>query len=513
MIADPAKSAKKKKNGATTDAGAPQGKATTGVEGLDDVLGGGLPKGRLYLIQGEPGVGKTTLALQFLLEGVRLGEPVLYITLSEAREELEQVAASHGWSLEGISLYELSTVEDTLRTNAENSVFHPSEIELGETTTALLTLVDKIVPSRVVFDSLAELRLLAQEPLRYRRQILALKQHFAGRSCTVLMLDDQTSESTDLQLQSIAHGVILIEQIAGLFGIDRRRVRIQKLRGVAFRSGYHDANMLTGGLVVYPRLIAAEHRRHVAEELISSGIASLDDLIGGGIDVGVSSLLMGPAGSGKSTIAIKFAMAAAERGERAVIYLFEESERTIYKRSKAMGMDLRDAMERGTIDVRHIDPAELSPGEFVHQVRQDVASGDVTLVVIDSLNGYLNAMPEERFLILQLHELLSFLGQQGVTCILVVAQHGMLGSSIATPIDISYLADTVLLFRYYEHEGRIKRALSVVKRRGGSHDNAIRELRFEGGKGIEVGETLEHLRGVLTGVPVPQHLPEEAGVL
>jgi circadian clock protein KaiC len=326
------------------------------------------------------------------------------------------------------------------------------------------------------------------------------------------MLDDQTSEPSDLQLQSIAHGVILVEQIPGLFGIDRRRVRIQKLRGVPFRSGFHDANMLTGGLVVYPRLIAAEHRRHVQEETISSGINSLDDLIGGGIDVGVSTLLMGPAGSGKSTIAIKFAMSAADRGEHAVIYLFEESERTIYKRSKAMGMDLRDAVDRGMVSVNHIDPAELSPGEFVHQVRQDVAAGDVSLVIIDSLNGYLNAMPEERFLILQLHELLSFLGQQGVTCILVVAQHGMLGSAIATPIDISYLADTVLLFRYYEHEGRIKRALSVVKRRGGSHDNAIRELRFQGGKGIEVGETLEHLRGVLTGVPVPLQSHAETGV-
>jgi circadian clock protein KaiC len=298
-------------------------KTTTGIEGLDEVLGGGLPQDRLYLVQGEPGVGKTTFALQFLIEGLRLGESVLYITLSETREELLEVARSHGWTLDGISLYELSAMEESLKADTENSVFHPSEVELGETTAALISMIDAVQPRRIVFDSLSELRLLAREALRYRRQILALKQYFVGKNCTVLMLDDQTSEPSDLQLQSIAHGVIILEQTPSAFGVDRRRLRVQKLRGVAFTSGYHDANILTGGLVVYPRLIAAEHRQKIREEVISSGIDSMDEHIGGGIDRGVSTLLLGPAGSGKSTVAIKFAIAAAERGEKAVIYSFE----------------------------------------------------------------------------------------------------------------------------------------------------------------------------------------------
>lgn len=485
-------------------------KTPTGVEGLDDVLGGGLPVNRLYLVQGQPGVGKTTLALQFLLEGVRAGEPVLYITLSETREELEQVAHSHGWSLDGISLFELSAMEDSLKLDADNSVFHPSEVELGETTRSLLSLIDRVQPTRAVFDSLSEMRLLAREPLRYRRQILALKQYFAGKKCTVLLLDDQTSDPSDLQLQSIAHGVILMEQVPSTYGIDRRRVRIQKLRGSPFRSGYHDAGIEAGGLRVYPRLIAAEHRHFVHEEVISSGVDSLDDMTGGGLDRGVSTLMLGPAGSGKSTLAIRYAVSAAERGERALLYSFEETPRTIYKRSSAMGMDLRRYVDSGQIKIQHIDPAELTPGELVHQVRRDIESGDVAVVVIDSLNGYLNAMPEQNFLVLQLHELLSFLGQMGITTILVVAQHGMLGMTMGTPLDVSYLADTVLLFRFYELQGSIKRAISVVKRRGGSHDDSIRELRFKGEEGIEVGGPLQQLRGVLTGVPVREQTAEAA---
>lgn len=477
--------------------------ASTGDKGLDDVLGGGLPGNRLYLVQGQPGVGKTTLALQFLLEGVRAGEKVLYITLSETRDELEQVAESHGWSLDGISLFELSAIEEMVSSDADNSVFHSSEVELGETNRALLSLIDKVRPSRAVFDSLSEMRLLARDALRYRRQILSLKQYFAGKNCTVLLLDDQTSEPGDLQLQSIAHGVILLEQVPTEYGIDRRRVRIQKLRGVKFRSGYHDSGIERGGFVVYPRLIAAEHRHSIQEGMISSGSPSLDTLVGGGIDRGVSTLLLGPAGSGKSTLCVRYAVAAAERGEKAVIYSFEESPRTIYKRSSAMGMDLRKHVDEGRIKIQHIDPAELTPGEFVSQVRKDINAGDVSVVVIDSLNGYLNAMPAERFLILQLHELLSYLGQLGISSFLVVAQHGMLGSGMTSPADVSYLADTVLLFRFYENDGRIKRAISVVKRRGGIHDDAIRELRFSTEEGIVVGKVLQHLRGVLTGVPAP----------
>lgn len=477
-------------------------KTPTGVEGLDDVLGGGLPVNRLYLVQGEPGVGKTTLALQFLLEGVRAGEPVVYITLSETREELEQVAASHGWSLDGISLFELSSIEEFLTLDSDNSVFHPSEVELGETTRSLLSLVEQVQPKRAVFDSLSEMRLLAREPLRYRRQILALKQYFAGKKCTVLLLDDKTSDPGDLQLQSIAHGVIILEQVPSTYGIDRRRIRIQKLRGTSFRSGYHDAGIERGGLRVYPRLIAAEHRHTVEEELVSSGVRSLDDMTGGGIDRGVSTLLLGPAGSGKSTIAIRYAVSAAERGDRALIYSFEETPRTIYKRAGAMGMDLRKHVDSGQIKIQHIDPAELTPGELIHQVRVDIEGGDVAIVVIDSLNGYLNAMPEQSFLVLQLHELLSFLGQMGITSMLVVAQHGMLGTNMGTPLDVSYLADTVILFRFYEIGGSIRRAISVLKRRGGVHDDSIRDLKFMGTEGIEVGGALQHLRGVLTGVPV-----------
>ncbi|AIE83841.1 putative circadian clock protein, KaiC [Fimbriimonas ginsengisoli Gsoil 348] len=446
-------------------------------------------------------MGKTTLALQFLMEGVRLGERVLYITLSETREELAMVAESHGWTLDGIDLYELSAMEDLLDGESENTVFHPSEVELTETTKALIGIVEQVQPSRAVFDSLSEMRLLARDALRYRRQILALKQYFTGKRCTVLLLDDQTSEPGDLQLQSIAHGVLLLEQLPTSFGVDRRRFRVQKLRGVSFRSGYHDLGMLTGGMRIYPRLIAAEHRQSVGNHSVSSGVAALDELLGGGLDEGVSTLLLGPAGAGKSTIAIRYAVAAAERGDRAALYSFEETPRTLYKRCRGLGIDLEKYVRSGHVIVQHIDPAELTPGEFIHQVREDVRSGEVKIVAIDSLNGYLNAMPEERFLILQLHELLSFLGQQGISTILVVAQHGMLGANMASPVDVSYLADTVILFRLYEFEGHLKQAISVVKRRGGQHDRSIRELRLGENGGIGIGPPLESLHGVFTGVP------------
>jgi circadian clock protein KaiC len=478
-------------------------RAATGVPGLDDVLGGGLPRDRLYLVQGQPGVGKTTLGLQFLMEGVRSGEPVLYITLSETRIELEEVAASHGWNLDGISLFELSSMEADVSLSLDNTVFHPAEVELEETTRSLLKMVDKVHPRRVVFDSLSEMRLLARDSLRYRRQILALKQHFAGRGCTVLLLDDTTSDPGDMHLQSIAHGVVILEQHSPGFGTDRRTLKVQKLRGVAFRSGFHDADMGTGGLRVFPRLVAMEHRHEVEERIVSSGVQSLDEILGGGLDRGASVLFLGPAGSGKSSISVLYATAAAKRGEKAVIYSFEESPRTLYKRSRALGIDLEQQIEAGRIKVQHIDPAELSPGQFAQLVQDDVRSGEISVVVIDSLNGYMNAMPEERFLLLQLHELLMFLGQKGVTSLLVVAMHGMIGS-MAAPVDVSYLADTVVLFRFFEFEGRLKRAISTIKRRGGSHDEGIRELIFDSDKGqIYVGRPLDHLRGVLTGTPVP----------
>jgi circadian clock protein KaiC len=478
-------------------------KASTGIPGLDDVLSGGFPRRRLYLIQGDPGVGKTTLALQFLLEGARLGEKVLYITLSETREEMEAVADSHGWSLDAIELYELSAIEELLGPESMQTVYRSAEVELSETTAKLLEKVSEVNPTRVVFDSLSELRLLAKDALRYRRQILSLKQYFAGKDCTVLLLDDKTSEGSDLHLQSIAHGVISLEQIPPIYGVDRRRIRVQKLRGVKFRSGYHDFNLERGGIEVFPRLIAAEHREKFEAACISSHLPELDALLGGGLDRGVSCLFMGPAGAGKSTMSIQFAVAAAERGQHATVYCFEEAPRTLYARSAELKQTLRKFVDEGLITVRQVDPAELSSGEFSHIVRKDVEMNDSRVIIIDSLNGYMNAMPEERMLVLQLHELLTFLGQKGVTTILVLAQHGMLGSGMQVPIDVSYLADTVLVFRFYEHLGEIKLALSVAKRRGGHHERTIRELKFSSENGIQVGAPLAHLRGVLSGVPIP----------
>jgi circadian clock protein KaiC len=479
------------------------GVATTGITGLDDVLGGGLPRNRLYLVQGDPGVGKTTMALQFLLEGVKRKEKVLYISLSETVDELKSVVESHDWTLDGIDLYELSAMEKYLSADAANTVFHAADVELNETSEALQKLIDRVNPVRAVFDSLSELRLLARDPLRYRRQILSLKQYFVGKGCTVLLLDDKTSAETDVQLQSICHGVILIEQQAMAYGIDRRRLRVQKLRGVAFRSGYHDLSMEKGGLNVYPRLIAAEHRHDIEEESLSTGIGELDRMLDGGLDRGVSTLLMGPAGSGKSTVAVGIAVAAAKRGEKAIFYSFEETPRTLYQRSRNLGIDLDPYIESGNFIVQHIDPAELTPGEFVHQVRNQIANGEVSVVIIDSLNGYLNAMPEERFLILQLHELLAFLGQKGVSTVLVVAQHGLMGSNISSAFDVSYLADTVLVFRIFENCGRLHQALSVSKRRAGRHDRSIREILFQSEAGVALGPPLENLRGVFSGIPVP----------
>jgi circadian clock protein KaiC len=480
----------------------PRGRAAlvpTGIEGLDNVLGGGLTANRLYLIEGDPGSGKTTLALQFLLEGARRGEAGLYVTLSETGEELRAVAESHDWSLDGVSLCELIPSEDSLQPDEQYQMFHPSEVELSETTKAVLDQVEEIQPRRVVFDSLSEMRLLAQNPLRYRRQILALKQFFAGRKCTVLLLDDRTSDVTDLQLQSIAHGVVTLQQLAPEYGAERRRLRVVKMRGAPFRGGYHDFIIEHGGLAIFPRLIAAEHPHAFRHEQLTSGVAGLDALVGGGLERGSSALLMGPAGSGKSTLATQYAVAAAARGDRAAVFTFDESLDTLQERSAGLGIGLKEQIEAGRIRVQQVDPAELSPGEFVHAVRREVSAG-ARVVVIDSLNGYLNAMPEERFLTIQLHELLTYLGQQGVLTLLLVAQHGMIGP-MQSPVDASYLADTVLLLRYFEAGGQIRKAISVMKKRRGSHEASIREFRLTD-QGIQVGEPLAQFRGILTGVPV-----------
>lgn len=481
--------------------------AATGVDGLDHILVGGFPRNHVYLLQGDPGVGKTTLGLQFLLEGIRKGEKALYITLSETADELHAVAASHNWDISAVSIYEQLVGEDSLDDD-ETTVFYPSEVELGQTVRAMLQEVDRIKPDRIVLDSLSEIRLLAQSTLRYRKQILALKQFFAGRHATVLFLDDRTSDVSDMQLQSVPHGVVELERYTPLYGAARRRMQIVKMRGLNFRDGYHDFSIMTGGIVVYPRLIAAEHRRIVPLQQIASGLPVLDQMLGGGIDRGTSTLMMGPAGSGKSALSTQYAVAAAERGEKAVMFLFEESLSTLFNRSASLGMPLHDYVEAGTIIVRQVDPAQLQPGEFSHLVRQSVEVEGAKVVVIDSLNGYLNAVPEEHFLLLHLHELLSYLGQNGVASILVFAQHGLLGSAMQSVIDVSYLADCVILLRYFEAHGKIRKALSVVKKRSGFHETAIRDFVL-GEHGIHIGQPLEQFRGVLSGIPQYEQLVKE----
>jgi circadian clock protein KaiC len=476
-------------------------RAATGIEGLDDVLGGGFTAHRLYLVEGVPGSGKTTLALQFLLEGAHRGEPVLYVTLSETEEELRGVCAAHGWPLDGITIRELVPSEDSLRPDQQYTMFHPSEVELGETAQTILSDVERIKPTRVVFDSLSELRLLAGNPLRYRRQILALKQFFNGRSCTVLLLDDMTSTNHDLQVQSIAHGVIRLEQLYPEYGAERRRLIVLKYRGVRFRGGYHDYVIRRGGIEVYPRLIASESRVSAGMEKLPSGIAEMDALLGGGIERGTSTLIVGAAGTGKSSLAAQFVATAAARGQNAAMFIFDESVNTLLTRSAGLGIDLRKPVEVGRVTVQQVDPAELSPGEFAHAVCRSVDVAKASAVVIDSLNGYLNAMPDERFLIIQLHEMLTYLGQAGVATILIGAHQGLIGSQMTTPADASYLADAVILMRYYEAKGEVRQAISVVKKRGGAHERTIREFRLETGR-ISVGPPLRDFRGVLTGVPI-----------
>jgi len=476
-------------------------RALTGIEGLDDVLGGGLPRNRLYLVQGDPGVGKTTLGLQFLRAAAQRGERALYVTLSESREEIEDVVRSHGWDLGGIEVYE-HTPADLLGTQEPTSIFHPAEVELGDTVRTLLDVVERVQPGCLVFDSLSELRLLASDPLRYRREILSLKQYFAGRKTTVLLLDDRTTDAGDRQLQSLCHGVLQLETDLPDYGAERRRVRVAKLRGVKFRGGYHDYTIHTGGIEVYPRLVASEHRTEFHGGQFTSGVAALDSLVGGGLDRGTNVALIGPAGVGKSVVATRFLFAAAERGETVAMFVFEETLPVLFERSRGLGMDLRPHVESGRILIQTVDPAELAPNEFVHRVRDAVENHGARLVLIDSLIGYLNSMPGERFLVLQLHELLTYLSQKGVTTLLVAVQHGMLASALAPGLDISYLADTVLLFRYFEHAGRIRQAVSVFKRRSGAHERSIRELTLGGPDGIRISEPLTQFRGLLTGVPI-----------
>ncbi len=475
----------------------PAPRLSTGIAGLDDILGGGLTPQRVYLVEGSPGAGKTTLGLQFLLDGVARGESGLYITLSETSDELKSVAASHGWSIDALSLFELAG-ETALDIDSHQSVFHPSEVELGETTRDVMTEVDRVKPMRVVFDSLSEMRLLAQNPLRYRRQILALKQFFAARNCTVLLLDDKTSQA-DQHLHSIAHGVISLEQIAKDYGKERRRVNVIKMRGIRFRGGYHDYTLETGGITMYPRLVAAEHMLDFTPTLRLTGSPGLDKLLGGGLVSGTNTLIVGPSGIGKTTLSARCLLSALERGETASFYLFDEGLGTFFARSIALGMDLRRYVDKGRLRIHHIDPAELSPGEFAQMLRDAVEQHGVTFIAIDSLNAYLQAMPGEQFLTLQMHELLSYLNQQGVTTLLVLGQHGLIGE-VRSDVDLSYLADTTVLLRFFESSGCLRRAITVIKSRTASHALTIHELQL-GRDGVRVGEPLEGFEGVLSGLP------------
>lgn len=476
-----------------------QSKCTTGVPGLDGILGGGFPRNSLYLIDGNPGVGKTTLALQFLLEGVTRNEPCLYVTLSETKPELEAVAQSHGWSLSQIHIIELSAIERAITGKGQNTMFQSAEVELNQLSKLLLEEIDRIKPARIVLDSLSEMRLLAQNPLRYRRQILTFKQRFAERNSTVLLLDDRSGVGPDVQVQSIVHGVLSLSTAEVKYGGLRRHLTVTKLRGIKYGEGNHDYLIARGGLRIFPRLVAAQHQTHFQKTLFSSGNPELDTLLGGGLHGGTSNLLMGPAGTGKSTIAVMFAHAAASRGEHVDYYTFDESAHILRDRARQIGLDLDGYIESGYINLRQIDPAQISPGELAHDIRQSVEKDKTGVVLLDSLNGYVSAMPSEDYLNLHLHELLTYLNQQGVMTIMVMAQHGLVGT-MGAPVDISYLADTVILTRFFEALGAVKKAISVIKKRSGAHETTIRELSMSQ-QGISIGPPLTEFEGVLTGVP------------
>ncbi|HYC56608.1 MAG TPA: ATPase domain-containing protein [Candidatus Binatia bacterium] len=473
----------------------------TGIEGLNQILRGGLPPGQLYLLEGHPGTGKTTLAMQFLMAGVRNGESVLFVALSEDERELRASAASHGWDLAGVDMLEIVPGEENLRPDARYTMYHPAEVELAATTKMVLAETEKRRPSRIVFDSLSELRLMAEDSLRYRRQILALKHHFTRLGATVILIDDRTGDEKEMHLHSLAHGVISLERVAPEYGTSRRRMQVAKLRGRAYAEGYHDFSIVCGGIQIFPRLIAADYPGVYLREEVRSGSEGLDSLLGGGLAKGTSTLILGAAGTGKSSLAGQYVCAAAARGEKAMIMIFEESLPTFVERSRGLGMDVTALQTAGRLEVQRVDPAQLTPGEFSHLLRQAIEHSDVTLVVIDSLNGYLNAMPNERFLTLHLHELLSYLSSQGVTTLLTMTNHGLVGADINVPVDASYLADNVLTLRYFEAFGQVRKAISVIKKRTGSHETSIREIWLDG-RGIHIGEPIREFQGVLTGTPM-----------
>jgi circadian clock protein KaiC len=475
-------------------------RCNSGCPGLDEVLGGGLPLGHVYLLEGEPGTGKTTIALQFAAEGVRNGEKVLYVTLSESRDELLLVARNHRLPIDDVKIVELKPSEQDLKPEGQYTVFHPSEVELTDRVQMIIAEINRNKPDRLVIDALSEMRMLAKDPLRYRRQVLSLKEALSP-SCTVLLLDDRSSRQLDLELHSIVHGVIALGKIQREYGKTRRRLEVTKLRGSAFREGYHDYLIRDGGVVLFPRLIAAEYvATNGKHDQVQSGINELDALVGGGLDRGTSTLLIGPAGCGKTTIALRWLTSAAERGETTAAFIFEETIHTLMGRAKGLGMDLAKHIKSGRVRIDHLDPAEMSPGEFVEKVRECVEKADARTIVIDSLNGFLQSMPGEQFLALHLHELLTYLNNRGVVTLMILAQMGMIGHGMQTPVDVSYLADNILLLRYFEAHGEVRQAISMIKKRSGPHEHSIRELRL-GSKGISVGQPLKDFQGVLTGTP------------
>lgn len=475
-------------------------KAATGIEGLDDILSGGLSRGHVFLLEGEPGTGKTTVALQFLIAGAQAGERTLYITLSETERELRQGAQSHGWAIpDNMHIFELTPADDLLNAEHQQSLLYSSDLELGEATRQIFEVVEQVKPTRVVLDSLSEIRLLAQSSLRYRRQILAIKHYFVRYDATVLLLDDLTTESLDKTVHSVAHGVIRLEELTPAYGAERRRVRVVKYRGQKYRGGFHDFTIMGDGVHVFPRLVAAEHRSGYLRQQLSSGIDGLDALLGGGIETGSSTLILGPAGTGKSLISTIFAVAAVNRGEKAALFIFDEELGLLFERMKNMGIDLDALQKTGNLLIEQVDAAELSPGEFSHRVRRCVDDAGIKTVIIDSINGYQAAMPEENALVLHMHELLLYLNRKGAATYMTVAQHGLVGDMQA-PVDITYLADTVVLLRYFEALGKVRRAISIIKKRTGSHESTIREYRISG-KGLTIGEPLEAFQGVLRGVP------------